>query len=140
MAYKPFKMKGSPMKRNFGIDPKDTPKTWSEINRPKSPAKHEGGGKHGHSDKEMTKHIKPKPEKVFAPTEGVHIPAKVQMKEEHDKQVERELRGRASSQVQEHKDMQTKGPKGQWMTTASDTASYREANPNIKYEWIEKPK
>lgn len=39
MAYKPFKMKGSPMKRNFGIDPKDTPKTWSEVNRPESPAK-----------------------------------------------------------------------------------------------------
>ena len=40
MAYKPFKMKGSPMKRNFGIDSKGTPKTWSEVNRPKSPAKH----------------------------------------------------------------------------------------------------
>ena len=41
MAYKPFKMRGSPMKRNFGIDPKGTGEAQDKlVNRPKSPAKH----------------------------------------------------------------------------------------------------
>lgn len=75
----------------------------------------------------------------YIPTKRINLPGDFKGKTEHDQQVERKLHGRDSKSIQEAKD-RYKMRSGHWITAASDTARYREANPNIKYKWIEKPK
>ena len=96
-----FKLKGSPMQRNFGI----------------SPMKDDG--------------------KKYVPTKDVVHPTKGKAKQEHDEQAEWEIGHLAPSLVQEEKDSYVP-EKGRYITSASDTASFRGFNPNIKYQWVEK--